>query len=332
MRKILNFNNVRVLESAAIVGKKEAQGPLSAEFDKIENDPYFGEKSWEKAEGRLQSNTAKLALKKAGLKSDDVDFVICGDLEDQCFASAQNASDCAEAMLGIYGACSTMSEALLIGSMSISGLFADKVMALTSSHFCAAEKQYRFPLEYGAQRPQTAQWTVTGSGAILLERASEEHGVFITRALVGKPVEMGITDANNMGAAMAPAACNTISEFLKLSSTKPEDFDLILTGDLGREGSRLLYELLEENGIDIKKVHNDCGLMIYDLEKQDVHAGGSGCGCSASVVSSYIIKRLRDRQLKKILYIATGALLSATSALQGEPITGIAHLVEMEVR
>lgn len=332
MRRIFKFSNVKVMVGAAIAGTKEGEGPLSANFDVIEHDAYFGQKSWELAEGELQSQTASLALQKASLNSEDVDIVICGDLEDQCFASSKGAMRSASSMLGIYGACSTMSEALLVSSMAISGGFAKRVMSLTSSHFCAAEKQFRFPLEYGAQRPQTSQWTVTASGAIILEHGEEENGVYITRGMIGKPIEMGITDANNMGAAMAPAAKDTICEFLKLSGESPENYDLILTGDLGKEGSRLMKELATEEGVDLSGVHNDCGLMIYDTERQDVHSGGSGCGCSASVVASHILNEMKSGRLKRILYVATGALLSATSALQGQPITGIAHLVEMEVR
>ncbi len=332
MRKILKFSGVKVAVGAAIAGTKEGEGPLSEDFDRIEHDAYFGQKSWELAEGELQSQTASLALQKASLKRDDIDIVISGDLEDQCFASSKGAMQSASSMLGIYGACSTMAESLLIGSMAISGCFADRVMSLTSSHFCAAEKQFRFPLEYGAQRPQTAQWTVTASGAIILEHSAEENGIFITRGMIGKPIEMGITDANNMGAVMAPAAQNTICEFLKSAGESPDNYDLILTGDLGKEGSRLMKELAIEEGFDLNGVHNDCGLMIYDIERQDVHSGGSGCGCSASIVASHILKKMREGNLKKILYIATGALMSATSALQTQPITGIAHLVEFEVK
>ena len=330
MRKILEFENVKIISGAAIAGTKEGNGPLGNEFDEIENDAYFGQKSWELAEGELQRRTALHALGKASLKNEDIDIVVCGDLQAQCFASI-SGGQVGSSMLGIYGACSTMAESLIIGSMAVSGGFAGRVMSLTSSHFCAAEKQFRYPLEYGAQRPQTSQWTVTASGAMILENAPG-NGVYVTRGMIGKPIEMGITDANNMGAAMAPAACDTICGFLEMTGQKPQDYDLILTGDLGREGSRLMKELALERGVELSEVYNDCGLMIYDIKRQDVHSGGSGCGCSASVVASHILRRMGEGALKRILYIATGALMSATSVLQGQAITGIAHLVELEVK
>lgn len=313
---------------AAVCGKKESEGPLAKYFDHIFTDTTLGESSWEKAESKLQSKAVELSLSKVGLKSDDIDFVFAGDLLNQCISSTFGLRNLNVQFLGQYGACSTMAQTLILASIMVETGIAKKCIAVTSSHFCSAERQFRFPLEYGGQRTPTAQWTVTGSGAVVVGNTGQSP--FIAAVTVGKIVDLGIKDANNMGAAMAPAAADTIKNFLNDTSTSPDEYDLILTGDLGEVGSKLLIELLQKENIDITKQHDDCGLMIYKLKEQDVHAGGSGCGCSASVLCSAILKRLKQGELKNVLFVATGALMSPTSSQQGESIPSIAHLVQLK--
>ena len=311
---------------ASVAGKKESQGPLGHCFDKTSQDTFFGQKTWEQAEKAMQEQALSLLLKKAEIQRFDLDLVLSGDLLNQCIGSAFSVRNTGLPHLGLYGACSTMAESLLLASLAIEAGIADRAAAQTSSHFASSERQYRFPLGYGGQRTPTAQWTVTGSGAVLVCRSGK--GPRITAATIGTVTDLGIQDANNMGAAMAPAAANTIADFLKDTSSSPSDFDMILTGDLGKVGSRLLCELLQKDrGIDIESVHADCGLLLYDIEKQDVHAGGSGCGCGASVLNSYIMRRLESGELSRVLFVATGALMSPTSSLQGESIPSIAHAV-----
>lgn len=319
--------HISIHSSAGIAGKKEAEGPLGKYFDITYNDNKLGQSSWEKAESTLQTTAVQTALKKASLTTKDIDIILAGDLLNQCISSTFGLRALDIPFLGQYGACSTMAQTLALSSVLVDSGAADKCIAVTSSHFCSAERQFRFPIEYGGQRTPTAQWTVTGAGAAVVDRSG--IGSSIRAVTIGKINDLDIKDANNMGAAMAPAAADTISNFFKDTNFKPENFDLILTGDLGKIGSILLVELLAKEGIEIGKQHNDCGLMIYDLDGQDVHAGGSGCGCSGSVFCSYIMQKLNRGELKNILFVATGALMSPTSSQQGESIPGIAHLLHI---
>jgi len=314
-----------IIGNAGVVGKKEGEGPLSKEFDKIHEDEFLGKDTFEKAESALIKDAVTRALTKSGEAPEDIDCCFSGDLLNQCIGSSFGLREFGIPFSGLYGACSTMALSLALSSALLDAGVLETAVACTSSHFCSAERQYRTPLEYGGQRTPSSQWTVTGAGAAVLKNFTPDNPR-VNAVIFGKIRDLGITDANNMGAAMAPAAAETISAFLNDTHTKPEDFDLILTGDLGKVGSDLLKELLiNENNIDISKVHNDCGLLIYDLESQDVHSGGSGCGCSASVLCSYIINKLRKKELNRVLFIGTGALLSPTSSLQGESVPGIAH-------
>lgn len=313
-----------IISNAAVVGKKEGEGPLGSEFDLVYEDTTLGEETWEKAESSLFEKALTLCIEKSGLQSDEIEAVFAGDLLNQCMSSCFGVRDMNIPFAGVYGACSTMALSLVMASLAVETKAFKYAAAATSSHFCSAEKQFRYPLEYGGQRPPTSQWTVTGAGAAILSPTGD--GPYIDVVHIGTVCDLGIKDMNNMGAAMCPAAKKTVCDLLRETHTKPEDYDLILTGDLGQTGSDLLKELLlKEEGIDISGVHNDCGLMIYDREKQDVHAGGSGCGCSASVLCSHILRNLRNGTYKNIIFAATGALLSGVSSLQGESIPGIAH-------
>lgn len=316
-----------ILSYAAIVGKKEGEGPLSTQFDAIHNDTTLGEKTWEKAESRLQKDVLTKALEKAGLPSSNIDYVFAGDLLNQCIGSTFGLREFGSQFVGLYGACSTMAESLAMAALFVDTSVASHCAAVTASHFCSAERQFRFPLEYGSVRTPTAQWTVTGAGACIV---GPSGSLPIVKAVTFGTIEdLGIKDANNMGAAMAPAAAATLIQFLNDTSTSPDDYDLILTGDLGQVGSDLLKDLLLREHIALPN-HNDCGLMIFDpIKQKDVNAGGSGCGCSASVLCSYICNRLRDGSLKDVLFIATGALLSTTSTQQGQSIPSVAHLVHL---
>lgn len=313
---------------ASVCGKKESEGPLAKYFDKTFDDTTLGESSWEKAESKLQSEAVSIALQKSKLTASDIDFIFAGDLLNQCISSTFGLRELQIPFLGQYGACSTMAQTLILSSIMVEAGMAKHCLAVTSSHFCSAERQFRFPLEYGGQRTPTAQWTVTGSGAIVVGNSG--NSPYISAVTVGRIKDLGIKDANNMGAAMAPAAAQTISDFFSDTNTFPKDYDLILTGDLGEVGSKLLYELLEKDGIDIRSNHNDCGLMIYHKNKQDVHAGGSGCGCSASVLCSFILSKMKNAELNNVLFVATGALMSPTSSQQGESIPSVAHLVSLK--
>ncbi len=310
---------------ACVGGKKEGEGPKRKYFDKISDDPYFTTDSFEKAESEMQKQAIMITLRKAGLKPCDIDYILGGDLLNQCVGTSYSTRDIDIPFLGIYGACSTMAEGLLISSLLLSGGVGKLALAVTSSHFCTAERQYRFPLEYGCQRTPTAQWTATAAGAVLLSAAG--NAPYIRGATIGNIVDLGVTDANNMGAAMAPAACDTIKSFFNDTKMKPSDFDLIVTGDLGFIGSKILYQLTSFEGINIKPKHKDCGLMIYDREAQDVHAGGSGCGCAASMLTGYFLPKLQSGRLNNILFVATGALMSPTINQQGESIPSVAHAV-----
>lgn len=316
-----------ILDYAAIGSKKEGEGPLGSYFDQINDDSTFKQQSWEKAESKMLGDTIMLAMTKAQLAASQIDAVITGDLLNQCIGSTFGLREFGMPHIGIYSACATMCEGMALGSLMLEAGGFTNVISATASHFCSAERQYRLPLEYGGQRPPTSQWTVTGAGAAVL--AHGNSGPFITRMTFGNIEDKGIKDAANMGAAMAPAAASTIENFFVDTGEKPENYDLILTGDLGHLGSDILYELMSREGYDIKANHSDCGKLIYDKEKQDVHGGGSGCGCCASVLCSYILPMIKENRLKRVLFVATGALLSTTSTQQGESIPSIAHLIEI---
>lgn len=315
-----------VISRASVVGKKEGEGPLGKGFDMVIEDDMCGLDTWEAAESHLQKTAIGLVLDKAGIKAEKIDGIFAGDLINQCTGSAFGIRDFGIPYFGIYGACSTSVLAMINAAEYVDSGKMKIAISATSSHFCSAEKQFRFPLEYGGQRPPTAQWTVTGASAAMISDEVEKNCPRIEKAIIGKIVDKGITDANNMGAAMAPAAADTIYTFLNETGTSPESYDLILTGDLGKVGSRLLCELLEkEYSLDIRKQHNDTGLMMYHLEEQDVHSGGSGCGCCGTVMCSKIMDDIVGGKLHRVLVVATGALLSAISPFQGESIPGIAH-------
>lgn len=317
-----------IVATASIVGPKEGEGPLARYFDTILSDDLFGEKSYEKAECKMVKEVSSKVISKAGLSNQLIDYMLAGDLLNQIITSSFAARELSIPYFGLYGACSTMTESLSLGSMLIDGGYADNVLCVTSSHFSSAERQYRFPLELGSQRPPTAQWTVTGSGGAML--SSSGYGPYVTHITTGKVLDFGIKDANNMGAAMAPAAADTIAQHFKDTGFKPEDYDLIATGDLASVGKELTVDLLKKVGIDISSRYIDCGLEIYDVNKQDIHAGGSGCGCSAVVFCGYLYDMLKSARINRILLVSTGALLSTTSSQQGESIPGIAHAVTIE--
>lgn len=329
-RYTIAYSNQPVVAGfGSVAGKKESEGPLKEYFHKIEYDTKLGCDTWEQAESMLQKEAIQIALEKAQISGELIQLAFGGDLLNQCISTGYSIRGFNIPFLGQYGACSTMVQSLILAGLMVDGGYCKNSLAVTSSHFCSAERQFRFPLEYGGQRTPTAQWTVTGSGAIVVSRYG--NGPRLKHCTIGKVVDMGVTDINNMGAAMAPAACDTIKSFLIDTKTKPSDYDLILTGDLGRTGSQLLLELLQKENIDISRQHNDCGMMIYDIEKQDVHAGGSGCGCCGSVLCGYILENMCKGKLKNILVAATGALMSPTANQQGESTPGIAHLIHLEI-
>ncbi len=321
---------VSVTNWASIAGKKESEGPLGHLFDQTSQDTKFGEKTWEQAEKKMQQLALDRLLKKADLSRTDIDLVYSGDLLNQCIGSSFTLRNTGIPHVGLYGACSTMAESLMLAAMTAGGGYADKVVAMTSSHFASSERQYRFPLGYGGQRTPTAQWTVTGSGAALVE--GKRGTIEISSATVGTVTDLGITDATNMGCAMAPAAFDTIRAHFDDTHSAPEDFDLIVTGDLGSLGKETLMYLFRKEGISIGGKLTDCGTLVYDAPKQDVHAGGSGCGCSAIVLCSELLSKLQSGKLKKILFCGTGALLSPTSTQQKLPIPGVCHGVCIESR
>ena len=321
----------RLVAGAAIAGKKEGEGPLGNEFDAVIEDDLFGEESWEKAESRFFYTAATTCLTKAGITEKQVDVLLGGDLLNQIMSSSMAAREMHIPFLGLYGACSTMAESLCVGAMLVDGGYVRRALCAASSHFCSAERQYRFPLEYGCQRTPTAQWTVTGAGASLLSGAEDAPALCrVTHVTIGKVTDMGQADANNMGAAMAPAAADTLRRHFADTGRRAADYDLIITGDLGQVGHDILMELMEESGTPlIFERYMDCGLQVFD-GGQDVHAGGSGCGCSAITLNSMILRRFREGELKRVLFMATGALLSTTSSQQGETIPGVAHAVVLE--
>lgn len=322
-------NPPAIISTGTIVGPKEGQGPLGIYFDEIINDEKWGEKSWEKAESKLMRETFSKIVSKSNVPYDLIDYIIAGDLLNQCIASNFGIRETGIPFIGIYGACSTFGESLGLGSVLIDGGFADNVVCITSSHFCSAEKQFRLPLEQGSQRPPSAQWTVTASGGALL--SSGGMGPVITNITTGKIVDMGIKDQNNMGAAMAPAAADTIFSHFKDTGLTPDYYDMVVTGDLGAIGREICDELLVSKGINFGSKFNDCGLMIFDKKKQDAHSGGSGCGCSASVFAGFLYNQLTTGKLNRLLLVPTGALLSQISVQQSETIPCIAHAVSIEV-
>lgn len=312
---------------ASVAGKKESQGPLASYFDHISQDTLFGQKTWEQAEKKMQQLALETLAEKAGLKKEDFSLVYSGDLLNQCIGSSFSLNNTGIPHLGLYGACSTMAESLLLAAMTVSGGFFDRVVAMTSSHFAGSERQYRFPLGYGGQRTPTAQWTVTGSGAALVRATGS--GPKIDSCTVGTVMELGIKDANNMGAAMAPAAYHTIKAHMEDMSMRPGDFDLIVTGDLGALGKKALLALADQDGMNLQDRLTDCGTMIFDRSSQDVHSGGSGCGCSAVTLCSTLLNQMKTGKLRRILFCGTGALLSPTSTQQGLSIPGVCHAVSI---
>lgn len=320
---------VTISSTYSIVGVKEGEGPLAKYFDVILEDEYWGEKTWEKTESKIVKECVAGCLGKEKVSNEDIDYMFSGDLLNQCVSSSFGIRERQIPYFGIFGACSTFVEGMSLGAMLIDGQMADNVLCSTSSHFCSAEKQFRFPLELGNQRPPSAQWTVTGSGTALLK--STGQGPFITHITTGKIIDMGIKDANNMGAAMAPAAVDTLYQHFKDTGRGPSYYDLILTGDLGHIGKDIVKDLMESRGYNLNNNYNDCGCLIFDKEKQDTHAGGSGCGCCATTFCGYIFNQLQAKKLKRVLLCATGALMSPTTAQQKESILGIAHAISIEV-
>lgn len=327
-RQTIIFENKPVISSgASVVGKKESEGPLGKLFDRTYQDDTFGKDSWEKSESFLQKESTSIAIDKREICETDIDILFSGDLLNQCVGAHYGLRDMRIPFFGLFGACSTFVEGMILASLSVDSGASERSMFVTSSHFCSAEKQFRLPLDYGGQRTPTAQWTVTGSGACIIERG---QGISVVAATPGRIVDLGISDASNMGIAMAPAACDTLTSLFRDTKTKPEDYDLILSGDLGYFGSDMLCDLMLKNGYDITINHNDAGCIIFDREKQDVHGGGSGCGCIASVFCAYILPKLKSGEYKRIIVMATGALMNTQAINQGETIPSVAHAVIIE--
>ena len=315
-----------ILAAAGVVGKLEKKGPLGECFDLHCEDDRFSQKTWEKAEAQMQYLALNTALGKWGGSEKDLDAIFAGDLLNQCIGAAYGLKDYSVPYFGLYGACSTAAEGLILSALTVSGGFFSRTAAVASSHNCAAERQYRSPIEYGGQRSPTAQWTVTGAGAFIVGECENAQAI-ICGVCPGMVVEKGVRDAANMGAAMAPAAADTLLRFFDATGYAPGDFDGIYTGDLGYEGGDILRELMALEGVDITAVYNDCGMMIYDREQQDTHAGGSGCGCSATVLACHLLPRLARGDLRRILLLGTGAMMSPQSIQQGGYIPAVAHLV-----
>ena len=339
-QSILFANSPYIHSGSSVAGKKEGEGPLGTFFDKVEEDPMFGGSSWEDAESRLMKQACELAIEKAGLTNEDIRYLLGGDLLGQLIATSFGIVDLNIPTFGIYGACSTMGESMALGAMLVDGEFAEKVLAVTSSHFAGAEKQFRFPLAYGNQRPLSASWTVTGSGAVVIgkdkpssnirQKPGESGYIRIKGVTVGKIVDYGIKDSMNMGACMAPAAYSTISQNLKDFNVLPSYYDKIVTGDLGYVGKDILIDLLKQDGFDISANHMDCGIQMFDKDTQDTHAGGSGCGCSAITLTGYIFPKLLRHEWTRVLFVPTGALLSQVSYNEGNTVPGIAHGIVIE--
>ncbi len=330
-KQTIKFNTPpTILETASIVGPKEADGPLAKYFDKCLEDEFWGEKTWEKAESKIIKETVNGVIGKAGISSTNIDYCFAGDLLNQCLSSSFGLRELNIPFFGIFGACSTFVEGLSLAAILTEGCNGiNNTLCAVSSHFCSAEKQFRFPLELGNQRPQSAQWTVTGAGAAIVSKSG--NGPYITNITTGKIVDMGIKDANNMGAAMAPAALSTLITHFEDTGRKPSYYDAIITGDLGYVGKEIIVELAQDKGYNIKSNYNDCGVLIFDKNSQDTHSGGSGCGCCASVFSGFLFDQLRNKKISRLLLMATGALMNSTSSQQGESIPGIAHAISIEL-
>ena len=329
MKNQIIKTNASIIAGASVVGHKEYDGPIGEKFDVVDKTDKFKKNTWEKAESEMQRIALSTALKKANLSPNSIDALFAGDLLNQCIGSAYGLLDFDIPYFGLYGACSTIVEGITLASLLISGAHAQVCAAVTSSHFCTAEQQYRTPLEYGGQRAPTAQWTVTGSGAFIIG-GPDASNVRISCVLPGIVIDKGVNDAANMGAAMAPAALDTLTRFFKESKTLPSDFDAIYTGDLGAEGSQILRELMYTEGYELGDNYQDCGMIIFDREVQDVHSGGSGCGCSAVVLASHVLPKLKSGEIKNALVIGTGAMMSPSSLKQGQSIPAIAHLIMLE--
>lgn len=319
-----------ICAAASVVGQKEGDGPFGDVFDQIESDPKVGGDTWEDAEGRLQERAAELAIQKAGCGKEAIRYIVAGDLLGQLMASSFGLAGFDKPLFGVYGACSTMGESIGIGSMLVEGGFADYVLAMTSSHFASAEKQFRFPLGYANQRPKASTWTVTGSGAVVICKGNQKQGMAkITGITTGKIVDYGVKDTMNMGACMAPAAASVVAAHFKDFGTDPSEYDQIITGDLGMVGKDILIDILRSEGYDIADRYIDCGIEIYGRDAQ-AQAGGSGCGCSAVMLAGYVLKQLEIGEWKRVLFVPTGALLSVVSFNEGNSIPGIAHAVRLE--
>ena len=328
-----------IISSGSIVGKKEGEGPLGKRFDMVGEDDLFGEETWELAESTMQKEACLLALRKAGVTPKEVRYLYGGDLLRQGVATSMGTEELKIPMFGLYGACSTSGEALALASMAVAGGYGDLMLAVTSSHFGSAEKEFRFPLGYANQRPLSSHWTVTGSGAFLVQSAEEYRkqntksyfsNIRITGVTVGKIVDYGLKDSQNMGACMAPAAMDTIVQNFQDMERKEKDYDRIITGDLGSIGRTILFDLIREKGYDICEKHMDCGMTIFDKERQDTHAGGSGCGCAAVTLASYVLPKLEKGEWKRVLFVPTGALMSTVSFNEGASVPGIAHGIVLE--
>lgn len=325
-RQSFVFDKPPVIKAwSSVAGKKESQGPLGRLFDITMQDSYFGQKSWELAEKRMQQLALQELVRKAELKLNDLDLVLSGDLLNQCIGSSFTLRNSSVPHLGLYGACSTMAESILLGSFVLSAGYGQHIVSMTSSHFASSERQYRFPLGYGGQRTPTAQWTVTGAGSVLLTRNGP--GPHVEACTIGSVMDLGIKDANNMGAAMAPAALSTISAHFHDLNLTPNDYDLIITGDLGQLGKDILLTMAQQEGIALGGKLTDCGTIVFDNTRQDVHSGGSGCGCSAITLCSFFLPKLVSGKVKRVLFCGTGALLSPTSSMQGLPIPGVCHAI-----
>lgn len=334
-RASIAYNNPpRIIGAASIVGTKEGDGPLGHLFDRVETDPKFGKDTWEEAESELQLQTAKKAMEKSGMNEEQIRYLFAGDLLAQGIATSYGIMELQIPLFGLYGACSTCGESLSLASMAVNAGYADFALALTSSHFASAEKEFRFPLEYAGQRPLSTTWTVTGSGAFVLASArsavAKNASVCVTGITTGKVVDYGVKDSMHMGAAMAPAAADTIYQHMSDFGRSVKDYDKIITGDLGSIGQRILKDLLLERNIDLGDKHDDCGILIYDADAQDTHAGGSGCGCAAVTLAAYIYPKLSRGEWKRVLLVPTGALMSKVSFNEGQSIPGIAHGVVLE--
>ena len=317
-----------ITSTACIVGPKESDGPLASYFDKCLDDEFWGEKTWEKAESKIIKETVNTAISKSGVPAEKIDFCFAGDLLNQCISSSFGLRELSIPFFGVFGACSTFVESMSLSAICCES-FAENALCATSSHFCSAEKQFRFPLELGNQRPPSAQWTVTGSGAAIISKNG--FGPYITHITPGKIVDMGIKDANNMGAAMAPAFADTLITHFLDTGRNPSYYDAIISGDLGHIGKDIAIDIAKSQGYNIKSNYNDCGVLIFDKQAQDTHSGGSGCACCGTVFSGYLFKQLKEKKIKKLLLIATGALMNSTSSQQGETIPGVAHAISIEV-